>query len=402
MRAYLDVWRLPSAPALLLGGLVGRLPAAMVPLALLLMVQEETGSFAVGGISTAAIGIAMAVMAPILGRLADRRSPRPVLLAQALVYPLLLAVLVVVVRAGSATALVVAASAAAGAATPLVSGTVRALWARTEPVSLRPTAFALDATTTELVFVVGPALVAVLAVPVSPVLAVAVAGAAGTAGSLLIAVSRPMRAWPTAEGGERRGLLATVGAPGVARVLLTATAVMTGFGALEVAIPAFATEAGTPGAAGVLVSVWSVGSVFGGLWFGSRVFRMPLPKQYVWSLLAVALGTAPLAAASSTWALGAVLFVGGSALAPMLTVQNALMGQLSPAGAATEAFTWLSTVTFGAAAVGTAVAGLVIESRWGVTGAFLMATAGAVLALLLSLRTTRGDVARLSAAAYQP
>ena len=55
MRAYLPVWRLPSAPVLLLAGFAGRLPSAMVPLALLLMVQEQTGSYAVAGLAAATI-----------------------------------------------------------------------------------------------------------------------------------------------------------------------------------------------------------------------------------------------------------------------------------------------------------------------------------------------------------
>src|SRR3712207_6811322 len=87
VRAYLNVWRLPSAPVLLLAGFAGRLPSAMVPLALLLMVQQQTGSYAVAGLASATLGIAMAVMAPVLGRLADRRSPRIVLLAEAVAYP---------------------------------------------------------------------------------------------------------------------------------------------------------------------------------------------------------------------------------------------------------------------------------------------------------------------------
>src|SRR4051795_2333805 len=133
VRAYLSVWRLPSAPVLLVAGFAGRLPSAMVPLALLLMVQQQTGSYAVAGLASATYGLAMAGMAPVLGRLSDRRSPRPVLLAQAATYPLLLTLLVAVVLGGAPTAAIVAASAAAGAGTPLVSGAVRALWSRVDP-----------------------------------------------------------------------------------------------------------------------------------------------------------------------------------------------------------------------------------------------------------------------------
>src|SRR3954449_8005499 len=66
VRTYLTVWRLPSAPVLLVGGFAGRLPSSMVPLALLLMVQQQTGSYAVAGLASATLGIAMAVMAPVL------------------------------------------------------------------------------------------------------------------------------------------------------------------------------------------------------------------------------------------------------------------------------------------------------------------------------------------------
>ena len=388
MRTYLSVWRLPSAPVLLLAGFAGRMPSAMVPLALLLMVQQQTGSYAVAGLASATLGIAMAAMAPVLGRLADRRSPRVVLLTQAALYPLTLATLVAVVLGGAPDAAIIGAAAAAGAAAPLVSGTVRALWSRVDP-RVRTTAFALDATVTELVFVAGPTAVAVLTVLTSPAVAVAVAGLLAVSGAVGIATSGAMRSWVPA-GGSDAPLLATVLAPGMPRVLLSGSALMLGFGALEVAIPAFADAAGSPGLSGVLLAVWSLGSVAGGLWFGARMVSASLPRQYRWGLLGVSIGLAPLAAVSSPWVLGALLFLGGTAIAPTLTVQSSLVGVIAPAHATTEAFTWLSTVAFGASAVGAAVGGALIDGSSGVSGSLVLAAVGAAVAVAITLVPGRG------------
>jgi MFS family permease len=368
----------------------------MVPLALLLMVQQQTGSYAIAGLASAVLGIASAVMAPVLGRLADRRGPRPVLFTQAALYPVLLALLVGVVLGGAPSWAVVAASGLAGSATPLVSGTVRALWSRVD-VRVRGTAYALDATATELVFVVGPTLVAVLAVLAGPALAVGLAGVLATAGALGVAMAPPTRAYVPVVG-SRGGLFATVRAPGMPRVLVSGSALMLGFGALEVAIPAFADDMGSPGLSGLLLALWALGSTAGGLWFGARVISVSLPRQYRLLLLGVTIGLAPLAWISSPWALGVLLFLGGTAIAPTLTVQNTLVGFLAPSHATTEAFTWLSTTTVGASAIGAAIGGALIEGSAGVSGSLALAAVGAAGAVVLTLlpgrRPTLGSADR--------
>jgi MFS family permease len=257
---------------------------------------------------------------------------------------------------------------------------------------MRPTAYALDATATELVFVVGPSLVAVLAVVATPALAVAVAGVLAVVGALGIATSAATRSYVPVIG-ARTGLFSTVLTPGMPRLLVSGAALMLGFGALEVAIPAFADAAGSPGLSGLLLAVWALGSTAGGLWFGARVLSTSLPRQYRLLLLGVTIGLAPLAWVSSPWALGVLLFLGGTAIAPTLTVQNTLVGSIAPEHATTEAFTWLSTITVGASAIGAAIGGALIEGPAGVSGSLALAAAGAAGAVVLTLVPGRRPVA---------
>ena len=98
-----------------------------------------------------------------------------------------------------------------------------------------------------------------------------------------------------------------------------------------------------------------------------------LPRQYRLLLLGVTIGLAPLAWISSPWALGVLLFLGGTAIAPTLTVQNTLVGSMAPMHATTEAFTWLSTITVGASAIGAALGGALIEGPAGVSGSLALA-----------------------------
>jgi hypothetical protein len=85
-----------------------------------------------------------------------------------------------------------------------------------------------------------------------------------------------------------------------------------------------------------------------------------------------------------------LLFLGGTAIAPTLTVQSSLVGTIAPRHATTEAFTWLSTIAFGASAVGAAVGGGLIESSFGVSGSLVLAVAGAALAVAATLVPGRG------------
>ena len=59
----------------------------------------------------------------------------------------------------------------------------------------------------------------------------------------------------------------------------------------------------------------------------------------------------------------------------------------------TEAFTWLSTIAFGASAIGAAVGGALIEGPAGVSGSLLLAAGGAALAVAVTLLPGRRPTA---------
>jgi len=82
MRQYLGVWQLPGGRVLLSVGILARLGIGMTPLALLLLVQRATGSYASAGLAGGVYALAGAAVSPIrrpAGRTgsARRRSCSP-------------------------------------------------------------------------------------------------------------------------------------------------------------------------------------------------------------------------------------------------------------------------------------------------------------------------------------
>ena len=90
--------------------------------------------------------------------------------------------------------------------------------------------------------------------------------AALVAGTIaLVARAAAVRTAPARTAGAERSRLGALAVPGSARSWRRCCPVGFAFGALEVALPAFADHEGRPELAGVLVALWALGSVAGGL-----------------------------------------------------------------------------------------------------------------------------------------
>jgi len=395
LRQYLAVWRIPGAPLLLVSGVIARLGIGVTPLALLLLVQQETGHYASAGIATGSYALAGAIISPIVGRLADRLGATPVLVVTAVAHPIGLVALLMAAHDGGAMPVVCAAAAFAGATYPPLTAAIRSAWIGltedgTDRHHLRGAALAVETSLFELVFVAGPLLVAVFVLVASPAAAIAGSAAVTLAGTLAVAAGSALRGQRPALPDARTRGLGPLRVPGFVMILFCVGCLGMAFGAVSVTVPAYATQypgSGSQDLAGVLLAVWGLGSALGGLGYGVLRLRAPLPRQFSWLLGAVALSTALLAIAPNPWTLGVTLAIGGATIAPTLTVYTAIVGRIVAAGMRNEANTWLVTIPVAANAAGGAVAGLIVDQPGGTPWSFLFA--GAVIGaatLVFSIR----------------
>lgn len=405
LRPYLAVLRMPGARVLLTAGVLARLGIGMTPLALLLLVQQATGRYTPAAVAGAAYAIAGGALSPVAGRLADRFGPARVLWVTAVAHPLALVALLLAAR-GTVGAVFVAAG-IAGATYPPLAAAIRGAWnGLTEPGGeyphLRTAALAVETSMYELVFVLGPLLVAVFVTVASPEAAIAGVAVVTLVGTATVASGTAMRRWrPYPPGVATRGL-GPLRLPGFVSLMICVAGLGAAFSAAAVTVPAFATtHAGgrdAAGLAGVLLGVWGISSPIGGIWFGTRRPAMALHRQFAWLLGALSATFAAFALMPTPLALGVALLLGGATIAPGLTVEHSLVGRIAPASMMNEAFTWLVTVSVAASAVGGATAGVIVDQPGGVPWAFLFCAAVVGLAALLA-GWPRGSLARADARA---
>ncbi|HET8741640.1 MAG TPA: MFS transporter [Gaiella sp.] len=376
----------PHARGLVAWSLLGRLPLGMTPLALLFLLRGEGYGYGAAGIGVAGYTVAVGVGAPIAGRRVDRVGPARVLGFRGLVYPGLMGAVIALALLDAGIAPIAVAAAAGGLAMPPLPATVRVVWPRLAPGDLRGTAYALEAALQEVFFLGGPLLASGLAV-IDPVAGVAGAGAACLVGTIATARLPPVRETPGGRSANA-GLLGALGSAGVRTVVVFAAAIGLGFGAAELAMPAFAEAHGSRELGGIALACFSGGSLTGGLVAGTRASGNS-SRRFVLGSFAIVLGLLSFQLAFSIPSLCALAFLAGLPIAPTIAVVYTLIDRSARAGTAAEAFAWFGTAISVGIAAGTALGGALVDER-GVEWAFglgaVAALAGATFAL--ARRTT--------------
>jgi MFS family permease len=373
----------------LLPGFAARQPFAMLTLSLVLLVQHTTGSYGAAGAVAAVTGVSMALFAPYSGRLADRYGQRAVLLPGILVHGVAALSLTALALAHAPLWALFVAAVPTGASVPQVGPMVRARWGvKLKGSPLMSTAAAFESVTDELTFVLGPLLATALCTAVHPAAGLLTEATLTLVGGLLFAAQRGTQPAVVPASHARVEHVSALSVPGVRVLIVAFLGIGSVFGGMQVSLAAFSESIGEPGMNGVLYGVFAAGNMLSGVVCGAIVWKATPRRRLIAGYTALALVASALWTADSVAVLAALGLLVGMCIAPALITGYTLVESLVPAGARTEAFTWLTgAVALGQAAAVTA-AGQLEDRLWGGAG-FLVPMAGTALALvtLLALRS---------------
>lgn len=381
LRPYAEIFRIPRAWRFSVSGIIGRMPMSMFGLGIVLLISAGTGRYGIAGSVSASGSVGMAICAPQIARLVDRRGQRAVLLPLVTVFALGVAGLVTAVELSAPLWTLFASGIVAGATMPVLGPMARARWSALLAGTPRlHTAFSLESVADELCFVVGPALVTVLATEVYPAAGVGVAALLCLAGTLWFASLRdtepplrpnsPERTVVPPAGTElvpaaRRALLA---APGLAVLLPVYLFLGAMFVTIDLSTVAFASSFGLKPFAGLVLACYAAGSGTGGLWYGARHWHVPAWQRFAITLSVTVAGVCTFWAMPSLPVLATAIYLCGLTIAPTLIAGYSLLQAQALPGRTTEAMSWLSTGISVGVAAGSTAAGFILDAfgaRWG-------------------------------------
>ncbi|WP_210586661.1 MFS transporter [Streptomyces sp. GESEQ-35] len=382
---YWEILRARHVARLLVGTLVGRLPCATAPIAILLFVRAEGGSYSLAGALAAVYGVANAVGQPVLGRLVDVHGQPRVQLPAAVLSAFAMG-LFAFVGVGTLP-IAYTAVVAAGLFTPPLEGGLRALWPsvlrREEQVH---TAYAMDAVAQEVMFTVGPLLVTLCTALWSERAALLVLNVVGVLGALSVVVSRPSRAWRSAP--REAHWLGALRSPGLLALLGAFLFVGVALGSITVAAVSYADDHGGDAVYGWLMAAIGLGALIGGSVYGARQWTGEPARRLQVLVALLAVCYLPLLLMPGPVAMTLLTVLAGVFLAPVIACAFVLVDRHAPRGTVTEAFSWLVTTFTVGASVGTGLAGPVVEAGGALWGFAVPGAAGGV-SLLVLLVTVR-------------
>lgn len=359
--------------------LTARFPNGMSSLAILLHVEQQTGSYASAGLVLAATSVGQAIAGPITSRWMGIWGMRRVLL-------LTLSVCVAAVLALALLPLHVPGYMAlgflAGVSTPPVQSAVRTIYPKLVNSSQLTPLFSLDASLQEIIWILAPVVITFVSTQVGTVQGLLLLAVILVGGGLWFCLSPEVGRVRIPR--SRHPLGRVVLKPPVLLATVIGFLLIGGGAAVEVGVVATFDHGSL--AAGLVLSVFSFGSLVGGLASG----HVPIgPWAMARRLAVVTVGLSLTMISLDVFWLGGTLFLAGIGIAPALAVLFAITSASVRFSETAEAFGWVGTGQLIGAAAGSATAGFLIDHS-GPGGAYLAATVFCLVGLVVAIIFVRG------------
>ncbi|MDH6580188.1 MFS transporter [Kitasatospora sp. MAP5-34] len=390
LSSYRQIFAAPGTLAFSSAGLIARLPISMTGIGIVTMLSQLRGSYGLAGAVSAVLALSLAALGPQVSRLVDRHGQRRIALPATGLTILAAAALLLCARFDAPDWALFVCAAGMGLM-PSTGSMVRARWANlysAEPPRLH-TAYSFEAVVDEICFIVGPILSIGLATSAFPEAGVLLSGIFLTAGILLFTAQR--RTEPPIHPGAHRAGRAAIRSSGLQVLVVTFVATGAIFGSVEVVTVAFAQEQGHTALASLVLAVYALGSCLAGVVFGTLRLKGSMAGRFIGGIALMAASLVPLVVVAALLrgtaglvAVGAALFVAGLSISPTLITAMALVERLVPAAQLTEGMTWTTTGLALGVALGSSVAGLVVDHSGAPTG-YWVPLAAALFAALTAL-----------------
>ncbi|MBX3094136.1 MAG: MFS transporter [Cryobacterium sp.] len=373
MRSYVEILRVRGVARIMSAQLLARFPFGMISLAFLLHIERLHDSYGAAGLVLAATSIGQAIAGPMTSRWMGVWGMRPVIVLTLIVC---VASLSVIAFAPTLPVPVyMAVGFVGGISTPPIQPAVRTIYPKMVNSRQLTPLFSLDASAQEIIWVVGPVVATFVATQISTMLAIAVAIVCLAVGGVWFLSSPELGRVRIPRSKRRFG--AILFRPPVLLATATGFLLVGACAAIEAGVVAsFGHDSPN---SGIVLAIFSVGSLIGGLALG----HVPIGPWALARRMLIVFGGMALAAASlDFWWLSLALFIAGIGIAPALAVMFAIISASVKFSETAEAYGWVGTGQLIGAAIGSAVAGFMIDA-YDAPGAIWVAIAFALAGFIV-------------------
>ncbi|MGV4987296.1 MFS transporter [Streptomyces sp. NPDC001709] len=373
---YRALFAEPGTKAFSAAGFLGRLPLSMMGIGVVTMISQLTGRYGLAGALSATIALSAAAIGPQISRLVDRHGQRRVLRPATLVALTAAAGLLLAAHFKWPDWVLFGCAAGIGSV-PSLGAMIRARWAALYRGTDRlHTAYSFESVVDEICFIFGPIISIGLSTVWFPEAGPLLAACFLAAGVFWLTAQRATEPEPHPR--ERHGGGTALRSGGLQVLVATFVATGTIFGSVDVVTVAFADERGHKGAASVVLALYAAGSCVAGVVFGLLRFAGAPERRWLLGVAAMAVSMIPLLLVGNLPLLAVALFVAGLSIAPTMITTMSLIEEHVPRAQLTEGMTWVSTGLAVGVALGSSMAGWVIDTAGARAGYGVPAVSGAV------------------------